>query len=406
MDTVKVSIAGTPAPPIVKALAEEYLYSTGTWECRRRDEPRRMGGRRTVCSLRRRKPFIDVRVVDGNFEKASFSLPEVLHGCNGMQIKSQMEVDQAMQRAKELIGEMADAPVRVLRFLRVDFAYNYECDVPSMLARLQQLKHPRIRKDGVRYQNNGIQLAGVQFTLSLYSKTAQRIKKSGLPRDRRVLRGERCLRIEFQAKTPKAIKSWLRQDDELYRLDFARLWKAFHAFLAESPRETVFDGPCTLSSAIALLHRNDIRLPGGLSAYNWWAHGKSPDTIRKDGRKILNISFGGSSLRLADMVPAEPPADFFDVYPDGSGRRVGVDQGMMGASSPHHTVEEMAKFVHGVAAQAPVTSESKARRAEATAASGAVGSVAVNMTQPTPRRQRSLRKLECSASEQSLPPRV
>jgi|GEM_PF-2453639 len=325
MDTIKVHVLGTLDPAIRESLDQSKDYESGEWKVSGSIRTTSFGMPKHRFTAVRKRPHIHISGIDGRLEKALFHLPEVLHGYNGIQIKSQAELDAALERARELIAEITCTRVSFGIFTRVDFAYNLPCHPPALLASLNNLRHPSIRKNTVRYQNNAVQWTGGAYTLSVYPKNHRRADKKGFPHDRHFETEDNHLRIEVQAKTKAAVKKLFGTDGVAPHktLQFHTIWAGYRKFLSKMPvGATTNAGPCDLLPLLSLCNQQGVRLPCGKSVLDWWKEGKQPETIRKVLREINGISFTGESFNLTDLIPVDPPTRFLDVLPDGSTREV------------------------------------------------------------------------------------
>jgi len=318
MDTIKVVMKGVLKSMIMEIVQKFQVFRLNGWTVEMSIQTGSLGsGAMTCFTAIHRDPFIRITGRDGKLNRVTCHLPEILHGYNGVQIKSQRELDQALAILLLIVAEIADN-IFLENFLRIDFAFNIPCDPGQTLNALKGVRHPLIRKTATSYQNNGMQLKGVNYTLSLYSKSHRRTDKSGFPHDRHFSPGDNHLRVEVQAKTKAAVRKLF---DAPYRtLDFATLWASARKFIAMLPAGTRSGDPCTLFAALALLEQNNIRHPNGLTAIEWWMAGKEPETIRKELRKIRAIQHTWSPFSLVDLIPETPPVDFLDVLRDGSTR--------------------------------------------------------------------------------------
>ena len=327
MDTVKIVIGGLLKARIMEVIKKFLVFRLNGWTVQMSVQTGSLGSGAVTCfSAIHRDPFIRItgRITgrDGKLNRVTCHLPEILHGYNGVQIKSQRELDQALAILLLIVAEIADN-IFLENFLRIDFAFNIPCDPSQTLNALKGVRHPLIRKTATAYQHNAIQLKGVSYTLSIYNKSHRRTDKSGFPHDRHFSPGDNHLRVEVQAKTKAAVRKLF---DAPYRtLDFAALWASARKFIAMLPAGTRSGDPCTLFAALALLEQNNIRHPSGLTSIEWWMAGKEPETIRKELRKIKAIQHTWSPFSLVDLIPETPPVDFLDVLRDGSTRMASVN---------------------------------------------------------------------------------
>jgi len=326
MDTVKIVIGGLLKSMVMEVIKKFQVFRLNGWTVEMSIQTGSLGSGAVTCfTAVHHNPFIRItgRITDrdGKLNRVTCHLPEILHGYNGIQIKSQFELDQALARLLEIVGEIADLTF-LETYLRIDFAFNIPCDPGQTLNALKGTRHPWIRKTATAYQHNAVQLKGVNYTLSLYCKSHRRTDKSGFPHDHHFSPQDNHLRVEVQAKTKSAVRKLF---DAPYRtLDFAALWTSARKFIAMLPAGRASGDPCTLFAALALLEQNKIRHPSGMSPIEWWKVGKEPETVRKELRKIKAIQHAWSPFSLVDLIPETPPVDFLDVLPNGTTRFTSV----------------------------------------------------------------------------------
>lgn len=318
MDTVKIVIGGLLKSRIMEVIKKFQVYRLNGWTVEMSIQTGSLGSGAITCfTAIHRDPFIRITGRDGKLNRVTCQLPEILHGYNGVQIKSQAELDQALAILLVIVAEIADN-IFLEGFLRIDFAFNIPCNPGEVINALKSTRHPLIRKTATSYQNNAVQLKGVNYSLSAYCKGHRRTDKSGFPHDRHFSAQDNHIRVEVQAKTKAAVRKLF---DAPYRtLDFAALWTGFRKFISMLPAGKASGDPCTLFAALALLELNNIRHPSGMTPLEWWKVGKEPETVRKELRKIRAIQHTWGPFSLVDLIPETPPVDFLDVLRDGSTR--------------------------------------------------------------------------------------
>lgn len=81
-------------------------------------------------------------------------MPEILHGFNGIQIKTRKEYNDALAKAAELIQQLSATVLRFGEFTRFDYAYNVPCDPQALSQVLRVEQHPgdQTRQSGISQQ--------------------------------------------------------------------------------------------------------------------------------------------------------------------------------------------------------------------------------------------------------------
>lgn len=317
MDSLTIEAVSNLKPEIVQSLDRPRRIEFKEWEIARRDDPHRLGGDPVVrFTAVHKNPHIFVVGDTGRLRKARFEVPEVLHGFNGRQIKNQFELDAAMTKARAIISELCVPEVHFEKVCRIDVAFNVRCNPAQLLAGLQVLKHPWIRRTKVHYQGNAVQFIGEDFALSIYCKSHRRCSKRGIPHNRPFDAADNHLRIEVQARTRKAVERLY--DGPVGTLDFEALWKGFRFFLSLLPEAAIYEGPCTLLPLLKLAHENGLCLPCGKGVLDWWKENKKAQTITREMRQMAGLTFHPSAVNLVDLIPSTLPTEFLDVMPDGS----------------------------------------------------------------------------------------
>jgi hypothetical protein len=324
MDTVCVAVQGNLSPDILASFEDHLFCKSNDWDIRARVEPDHHGEIRNSFTAVHKKPHLFIQGVDGYLRKATFHLPEIVHGFNGLQIKNQYDLDDALSIARELISEITERTVTFGIVHRLDFAYNLPCKPAEWIGALRTIKHPAIRSIPKVYQSNGIQWHGCKLTLSGYLKTHCG-KRRDFPKNKQINCDDNHLRIEVQAQSKQRVAQVFNDNEILMAKDLSieKLYAKYRAFLAQLPVAAKAPKKITLDLLLALLSRRNEVLPNGLTVFDAWASTNKPDTINRM-RKKMNAALQGLSGMppLVEMLPVEFPFNFLDVMPDRSTREV------------------------------------------------------------------------------------
>ncbi len=308
---------------IVAELEEPTTFTDGGWEFSSSiPPPGKTFPKRLRITATHSHPHIFVTGHDGSIAKVSASLPEVIHGYNGRQIKGQAELDESIERLQAIVLPLAEGLLYYNRVTRLDFAYHVEGDPRRILSALRNTKHPRIRLDKVEYRTNSIQLIGRKFALSIYSKSHQKSGRTGIPKAREFGPADKHLRIEVQARTKDAVSQLFGANETAFfqRLDYSRLWSGYRDFIDQlTPGNCCRERPnFSHDQLLQYCIAEGVQLPGGLLVSSWWAASQKPETIRKKYAAARKIAWSIGEFRLADLIPVSPPSNYFDVYPEQS----------------------------------------------------------------------------------------
>lgn len=143
------------------------------------------------------------------------SLPRLKYPHNGYLLGSQAEIDEALQRADELVGQVAAAP-ESRRFSRVDLVWKFRVPIQSFLQAHRTAQHPHIRAEPVLRKWTSLSWAGSKMKVRMYDKRKELTKLAG-----------DILRVEFQLQHEKLSRELHASRDPLKKLDWTGCYAAY-----------------------------------------------------------------------------------------------------------------------------------------------------------------------------------
>ena len=276
-------------------------------------------------------------VKNGTLIQARASLPRLIHGSNGIQIKSADDLERSL-----------DAFLAHLRFLNngaqasdfkvsgLDLAINLLLDPRKVLPMHRNAKHPIIHRETQEYYNdppaklwgkpphrfndlNTVRFHGTRTTIVLYDKVREVLK---------IRRGDwpaysQCTRVEIQLRNSKHIAKLLGFEDRdfitLDQLDIQTCYRAYRRILLE------FDEIGTTPAfepnfipMLAILERHpETWKTIGMRPLDWYRTGVSARRFREVRRQVGKLQLERDDFRWADYLPVACMPDIVDIDEDG-----------------------------------------------------------------------------------------
>jgi hypothetical protein len=254
----------------------------------------------------------------GRIEGWSVSLPRVLHGCNGIQLKDDIEISASRARVNALLGEISQ-PTEVSETLRrLDVAINLSFPNPEAVLRTLRLRrHLWIRRETAEYATGNIRFPGAGVVFQAYwkkppVKTGARQKRCHTPN---------VLRLEIQLKKIHKIAKFLDLDsaEPLRELPKRRdLYESFRRFMLGFQRCAYRSDKCSMAALLALCMSQDVHLPGGESVMDWHRISVGESAHGKMRRVVAGITSRFLSVDWAELLPSHTIPATVDVFPDGT----------------------------------------------------------------------------------------
>ncbi|MBL9151863.1 MAG: hypothetical protein JNK37_05245 [Verrucomicrobiales bacterium] len=286
-----------------------------------------------------------LRVNASEYDKhsAEVSLPRLLHGDNGMLLKSPDEFRAAIDCLIGLLRVFHPSiePAH-LELHRIDLSLNLTVDPTVILPLHRHARHPRIRREVEEYHNpdsnrrrpephsvfqlNTVRLAGTKTTICLYDKSAERMARRRRASHLIDTPLPRCLRVEIQLRGRRHVSTLLGGLEidalTLDRLDFGACYRAFRNIMVEFdpvgyfPR---FEANLPNLLAILLLHPETQASLGGINPLEWYrlVNQVNDRQFREMRRRVHQAELLLSEFRWSDVLPEAFLPDVIEILPDG-----------------------------------------------------------------------------------------
>src|SRR5206468_1077338 len=98
------------------------------------------------------------------------SLPNILFGINSRLIKSQVEIDGSLTMVGQILSEISEPFQAIHNFTRVDLVWQFRIDPELAVLAHRHARHPRIRSNVCRYENQSIYWRGGRLRIRMYDK--------------------------------------------------------------------------------------------------------------------------------------------------------------------------------------------------------------------------------------------
>ena len=254
----------------------------------------------------------------GRLEGWSVSLPRVLHGCNGIQLKGNTEIASSILRVNDLLAEISHPNETAETLRRLDVVMNLSVSNPeALITTLRNAHYPWIRREKEHYAIGNIRFPGTEVVFTAYwkrpaTKTAPRRKRWHTPG---------VLRLEVQLRSIDKISQFLGHQvpSPLTELPERReIYKAFRRFMLGFQSHTLHTGKCTLSSLIARCESVRFVFPEGDTAMDWHRTTFKVDTHRKMQNAVAANTAQFLSVDWEELLPEHTIPATVDVFPDGT----------------------------------------------------------------------------------------
>lgn len=335
IDTIAIETSKRPDPDLL-----EDLKSNRNSEWTTRSEELKLsrdGSRRNeIRAFNRERKQIVVIDNEGCLKRLECSASRRLHGTNGIQLKSQDDVDRAvaalLHDARYFVFGLIEEDLGVSR---LDLALTLHTS-PILLDLHRHAVHPMVRREKELYNNHGksvrteepmsalrtVRFGGVNTVISLYDKLHQVHQARGVAHDERA----DAVRVEVQLKGVKHIAKQFgfkrRGFISLADLNLESCYRTYRDILLRF--EKVAKAPAfapDTASFLAILEQcpETWRHLGGLEPLDWYRQrkGLSDKHFRALRREVSQLRLELESLHWADLLPEHRLPDLVDI--DGNG---------------------------------------------------------------------------------------
>jgi hypothetical protein len=316
LDTVTCTTARRLLPPVAAALTKSEFNLIPGWNFELHSGAADNHTGWTLIGTHNASG-IYVRGLPWEIRSWTASLPRVLHGFNGIQIKSDTEQAAAVQGVYSLLSEISEPTGLAETFRRVDIALNLAHPDPQLLVQaLRNARHPRIRRETQCYANGNLRYPGTELVFTAYwkrppVKTGAKQKAWNTPR---------VLRLEIQLKKADKIAEVLSlEEPPIFQLPPTRaIYTAFRDFMMGFPPSLHGTGRCEMASLMALCEANKVTLPGGESVSEWHRRSVKPSAHSSMRRKVASLTQTFLGVDWSQLLPENAFPQTVDVRADGS----------------------------------------------------------------------------------------
>lgn len=279
------------------------------------------------------------------------SLPGLLHGCNGMLIKNNLECQLAFQKLVDTLSEISsppDTPYLFHEVKRLDLTLNVLHPAKILIPTHRFAKHPWIKRKSITFGEtssqynkiSGVSNNGDNIKFLLYDKKLE-ISHGNAAADKT---DSKSTRIEFQLlntkmirraldlikeidpELPTRLENWLLTPFPIpadYHWDYWRLYSVWRALLLMT--QPVKQLPKTKADTLTLIEiceANNVTLPNGMRVLDWYnsrVNKRARDEMRK---KLEKHSLLWNDFSWEKELPENHPPTVVDVLSDGSEKEV------------------------------------------------------------------------------------
>ena len=258
----------------------------------------------------------------GRIEGWSASLPHVLHGYNGIQLKDDAEIAASCARVHTLLDEISQPPEVAETLRRLDVAMNLTFSNPeAILGAFRQNRHPCIRREKECYATGNIRFPGTEVVFTAYWKRPP--IRNGAKQKR--WHTPRALRLEVQLKKVSKIAEFLDADSaELLRHLPRRteIYASFRRFMLGFERREYRSDKCSMAALLALCMSRDVRLASGETVMDWHRAGITAGAHTKMCDAVAAIVTKNENIAWDTLLPDHTIPATVDVFPDGTTKTV------------------------------------------------------------------------------------
>lgn len=331
MDTVVLKCLAKMIPDVadlvlakqrITKIAPEWLYKETTNPDEKKTSIIVFNHLNTGCSVR-------LGGAEGNRCRIQVSLPRLLYPTNSICLSAQ-EADSILLKLKEILDQILDFDLPTLKLDRLDFAFQFECDLHAILNSYKHARSPLIHNNAASYfkirsikEGIGLQWVGSNFSFTFYDKAQEMLGKRKTSKS---LVTGKVLRIEVSFKNPETISRFFTQRIlQIYVIPpYFIIWRVVRAILLSLTTDFVHSiNEYSEANLIAILESINLTLPNGQSALNWRNKGRCSKRAQEFTKKVHSIMLkidtgsGGSITDLSRILPANVPPPSTDIHLDG-----------------------------------------------------------------------------------------
>ncbi|WP_265593710.1 hypothetical protein [Verrucomicrobium sp. BvORR034] len=331
MDTIRADIRRPLHPEVAAALSNSSSHQREliNWEFTYRARHPTQARQNAYSSITAEHIATSIRasIWGGEVKRVTCSLPAVLHGTNGICLKYD-ELDGAIRRVREILGEISQDDIAPWDLLRWDFAIQIRCDVPQVISQYRDAKPKGINAAGKIYVceatrlPESIQWCGKDLSVILYDKGSQLNSKRG----KKLYPIGHVLRIEVSLKTRSAIRKFLPEflsnfwgTRGTYPIPYYFVaWRIFReAVCSLEPKVKLDIGSFKIEGLLAECEAANLILSNGMRALEWYGQNRNPDTVRKLRKRVQALKRPIRNWDFNKVLPKGFPPDMVDLLLSG-----------------------------------------------------------------------------------------
>jgi len=235
------------------------------------------------------------------------SLPRILMGNNGLMIRTQEQLDQAINKALETALSVAEPMFGISsRFTRLDLVGQFLIEPADMIAAHKETCHPRIRGGKSHYEGESLHFVGKERHCRIYDKMKESEHRSG-----------HVTRVEWQLRSNAICRDFDRDQITLRTLTIEDCYGVYRRLCSEFvPASLPVDS--TLYDILAVAAREGTKLQG-VAVFDFWGRGKHPKTVRRVRREVAKRRIETFKIDWHGLLPEEfsdfPMVDYHEPNP-------------------------------------------------------------------------------------------
>jgi hypothetical protein len=230
--------------------------------------------------------------------KITFSAPKLLFERNGMLIKSQSELDEALALADQIVSSLAK-PVSLERtYRRVDLVWQFAGSVTQFKQAYCCNLCPGVRSGPEVYAQSSIRWHGSEANVTAYDKGLQ----MGLGQ-------EKVVRVEVQFTKARKVRNAFGSQSAIHHLDFNHCYQIYRTILCGlDPGNSVIVPSGSRRSLEARLA--EVVAQAALDGHDYFplaVEGASARTVSRFRQKVAKAKAQMIDLSFSNLLPPDGP---------------------------------------------------------------------------------------------------
>ena len=234
------------------------------------------------------------------------NLARVLHGDNGYLIRSQEEVDAALEAVMLACGDLADTSSGIRDFVRIDVGLHFECTPVQIIRAHRHCRYPRTTRPRIDFGEHSASWNYDGRRIIMYDKgreiTRRYMQNEGLPSN--------LLRVEIQLqKAP--LKNELGGGEYPTEIIFSECYQAFRRMMLKFAPPMEIAEPGDIYSAVAAFEQSGASVCGQ-TLLEMLTSSMPERTAREWKRRVSQASLQSVQFDWAEKLPEQGPPPFID----------------------------------------------------------------------------------------------